>query len=66
MTDMKFAMMPHSTRNKDPNMGLTQPVFPKVGDKLGQTSDRKEYEAVTHRDDENATTYEDGSQLNQT
>ena len=35
---MKFAVMPHTTRNKDNNnMGMTQPIFPKVGDKLGQT-----------------------------
>ena len=67
MTDMKFAVVPHTTRNKDnAMMGLTQPVFPKVGDKLGQTSDKKEFEAVTHRGEENATTYEDASQLGQT
>jgi len=35
MTDIKFAVVPHSTRNKDNTMGLTQPVFPRVGDKLG-------------------------------
>ena len=34
--------------------------------KVKNLRDRKEYEAVTHRDDENATTYEGGSQLNQT
>ena len=50
---MKFAVMPHTTRNKDNNnMGMTQPVFPKVGDKLGQTGDRRQFEAVTHRESE--------------
>lgn len=66
MSDIKFAVVPHSTRNKDNTMGLTQPVFPRVGDKLGQTSDKREFEAITHREDENATTYEGASQLDQT
>ena len=68
MSDMKFAVGPHTTRNKDNNnmMGMTQPVFPKVGDKLGQTSGKKEFEAITHREDENITSYEDVSIMNQT
>ena len=63
---MKFAIMPHTTRNKDNTMGQTQPVFPKVSDKLGRTSDRREFEAITHREDENGTTYEGVSQMDQT
>lgn len=67
MSDMKFTMMPKSTRNKDNMaMGLTQPIFPKVGDKLGRTSDKREFEAITHRDDENITSYEGASQMDQT
>ena len=62
---MKFAVMPHSVRNKDNVMGLTQPVFPKV-DKLGHTADRREFEAVTHRDDENVASYEGTSMMDQT
>ena len=65
MTDMKFAVVPHSSRNKDNIMGLTQPVFPQV-DKLGRTMDRNEFEAVTNRDDENITSYEGASLMQQT
>jgi len=57
--------MPHSTRNKDNMMGLTQPVFPKV-DKLGHTTDRREFEAITHREEENFTSYEGTSIMDQT
>ena len=46
-------------------MGLTQPVFPQV-DKLGRTMDRNEFEAVTNRDDENITSYEGASLMQQT
>ena len=47
-------------------MGLTQPVFPKV-DRLGQTADKLEYEAITtHREEENATSYEAASFMGQT
>ena len=45
------AQIPKTTRNKETmGMGLTQPVFPKVVDKLNRTIDRQDFEAITHRE----------------
>ncbi len=71
ISDMKFAPVPKTTRANDHprlvnKMGLTQPVFPKVNDKLGQTAEKSQFEAaVTHRDEENMTVsqYEGASLL---
>ena len=58
---MKFAPVPQTTRNVQAKMGLTQPVFPKVNDHLGQTAEKSLFQAVTDRDDENMTAYEGAS-----